>query len=213
MHYMKAKDTILRDIPVITYQGPYVHMNRNMIVHHTFRRYPLFDYLLMVDSDALWPDNVIERIQGYDRDQAVVTGLSFGANWQRSAPHAQIAKPDGTGFTPLAYSEVERMVENPSLYKIDAGGVGCTAIRRDVFEKLAEDSPAWFEFTKNPKGIEIGEDIGFCMKVAKAGYSMWVDSALIYKHVALFPYDEQFYLRTAIHPANAPLPALKHSRS
>lgn len=194
VHYMQHKDSILRDIPVITYQGPYVHMNRNMIVHQAFRDYPLFDYLLMLDSDVLWPENVLERLQGYDHDAAVVTGLCFSTNWRRSVPLAQTAKFDGTGFIPIAYKEVERMVENPSLYKVDAAGMGCTAIRRDVFEKLAEDRPAWFEFTKSPSGIEIFEDIGFCMKAAKAGYSIWVDSAVVYKHVSLFPYDEQFYL-------------------
>lgn len=79
-----------------------------------------------------------------------------------------------------------------SLVEVDACGTGCVLYNVQVFKKIR---PPWFEFKANPdkeKGGVVGEDIGFCLKLKKAGYKIYVDTSVKVKHLTTFSVDEAF---------------------
>jgi hypothetical protein len=70
---------------------------------------------------------------------------------------------------------------NEGIEFIDGAATGCLFIKREVFEKLERP---YFEFKYDPitrMPIE-GEDIGFCLKMAKLGIKFLVDYSMICKH-------------------------------
>jgi GT2 family glycosyltransferase len=59
-------------------------------------------------------------------------------------------------------------------FQVLATGAACILIHRDVFEAIDAPEPyRWFQETQYGKA-EIGEDVTFCLRAAKAGYDTFV---------------------------------------
>lgn len=120
------------------------------------------EYLLMVDSDVLPPENVLE-LQEYDA--GVVSPLIFSMRDGVPYPVGAVENEDGN-FT--MYAGEDHGEEDV----VDLAGVGtaCMLVKREVFEAL--DEP-YFEFVKEPDGsVNTGEDFDFCRRVGEAGFDI-----------------------------------------
>ncbi len=136
-------------------------------------------HLLMLDADMLYPHDTIIKLYSHKLD--VVSGLI----WRRYPP-----------FDSLMYkgelNSWERIEEwkDGELVEVDATGTGCIMYNCEVFRKI---KPPWFEFVENPdkeRGGVIGEDIGFCLKLKKAGYRIFVDTSVKTAHLTTFSVNE-----------------------
>jgi len=66
------------------------------------------------------------------------------------------------------------------LVEVDATGAGCIMYEMSVFRKMPRP---WFKSQTNPDGSVLGEDVGFCQELKKAGYRIFVDTSVPAGHL------------------------------
>jgi len=132
------------------------------------------DYLYMIDDDMICQDDMFERL--YARNVDMVAPLAFS----RNPPHK-----------PVIYESIEvtdpvmKMKKNTnrwanyyrdSLNECDAVGFGAVLIKADVLRGVPEPRFMSSEGT--------GEDILFCYKAKKAGFRVFMDTAVKIGHLS-----------------------------
>ena len=142
------------------------------------------DILWFLDSDVCPPKHVLDLITMHGNKWEVAGApypgfMAQPGESQRQitfAVYKQIAPgPDGKPrIAPCAVPE-----EGAEF--IDGIATGCLFIKREVFDKLERP---YFEFKYDPitrQPIE-GEDIGFCLKMARLGIKFFTDYSMVCKH-------------------------------
>jgi len=139
-------------------------------------------HLLMPDLDQTYPVDTIPKLLAHNLPVV-------GAMVHRRYPP----------FDPLmmrgdinSYSPVEDW-EDGALVEVDATGSGCIMYDMKVFHNIPGP---WFKFRPNPdpdrEGI-VGEDIGFCSDLRKAGYRIYVDTSIKCGHLSTMEVTEETY--------------------
>lgn len=139
------------------------------------------DYLLMVDTDMYLPINLVDRLLKHDKD--IVGGLCFSGRSEGGVtPAIRVITDNGDGPT------IEPLWDYPtdSLVQVAAIGAACMLVKREVAETVlqarGEDHPMpWFAHGAH-NGVEIGEDVAFCLTAGKVGFEVWVDTGMIILH-------------------------------
>lgn len=130
-------------------------------------------HLLFVDSDMMFPYQVIPQLLAHDKD---IVGVEYNL---RQFPLKKTCEP---------------MVERKSdeLYEARHAGTGLMLIKMSIFEKEWKDprdgsKTAWFNFMRDSQGaLAMGEDVFFCNAARDMGYKTYVDPTIIVKHVGTF---------------------------
>ena len=168
------------------------------------------EWLFWVDSDMGFEPDIIERLlRSADRQTRPIVGaLAFGyAAIDGTAsglgdPQYQlfptIMQTTGVGtIQPVANYPRDRVVE------CDATGSACILIHRRVFERMAEqfDPAAPWYFRMLHQGLELGEDVTFCLRAKACGYPIFVDPRVKTSHrKPVFLTEELFDLHRALQP-------------
>ena len=130
-------------------------------------------HLFCLDADIVLPNYALTAL--VEADQDVVTGIYF----QKEPPYRPVIMVKG-GFSRRRKKErglhsfIIEWPEN-TIFPIDAAGMGCCLIKREVFEKI---KAPWFAWTE-----ESGEDIGFFMRLRKENVPIFCHSGVICGHV------------------------------
>lgn len=115
-------------------------------------------HILFLDSDMLFPVDVITRLLRHNKD---IVGAMYS---QRAAP-----------FHPLGVTyEGEHKNITQGLCRMKIIPTGCLLIRLQVFDRI---SKPWFSTAIIGEKI-IGEDYYFCEQAQKAGFEIWCDGDL-----------------------------------
>lgn len=123
------------------------------------------EWLLMVDSDIVPPDNVLDMI---DNNVPVCSAYA------RTIVNGELI-PVGMTKNENGYHHDFKHSKS-GLHKVDAVGTGCILIKREVFYKL---NTPFFRFQYNENGLLInGEDFDFSERVG----SVYFDSRYKCKH-------------------------------
>ena len=149
-------------------------------------------WLWWVDTDMGFEPDVVELLMAAAdaEERPVVGGLCFAM--KHAAPDTangfvglplptlyQWGEMDGKeGFVP--------MVEYPrdSLVQCAGTGSACILIHRSVFERIAEDEgPNWYTPVRHPDLGEVSEDLSFCLRLARLGIPLWVNTAAKTTHL------------------------------
>ena len=133
------------------------------------------DYLYMIDDDMICPDNMFEKL--YEADKPVVAPLAFTRNF----PHKPVIYSCIEGWDAIAqkdYFTNYAVMNYPKdqLREVDAVGFGAVLIKTEVLRNVA--TPRFMSTCGT------GEDILFCYKAKKAGYSTWVDTRVKLGHIS-----------------------------
>lgn len=141
-------------------------------------------HLVMLDTDQTYPRHVITRLLSHDLD---AVGALVYRRYPPFDPVMYRARPDSNGYDHVP----EKEMFSGKLVEVDATGCGCVMFKTDVFHQV---DPPWFVFHP-PKGekMNIGEDIGFCAKLRRAGYKIFVDTSLEVEHLALMSVNRSAY--------------------
>jgi len=130
-------------------------------------------HLMMMDTDMCFHPKTITRLLSLNLD--VVGALCY----KRYPP-----------FDPIMYKgdintyEIIEEWEEGELVEVDATGTGCLMFNMKVFREMPDDP--WFRFRPNPDqniGGIVGEDIGFCSDLKRAGYKIYVDTSIPAEHL------------------------------
>lgn len=136
------------------------------------------DWLLFLDSDMTFPPDTIERLLSHNKP--IVSGLCFKRQWP---PRPTIYRSLDADMNSVA-----NLTEWDPLQKIDAAGCACLLIRREVLEAV----PApWFALDEWPAA----EDVGFFVKVRKAGIEAYADTTVSCGHVGPYEFGEADFQR------------------
>ena len=129
------------------------------------------EWLIFIDSDIVPPMNLLDII---DNSKDIISAINF--TWKDNELIPLIMKKEKMGYK-LDQDIINRK-ENS--LRVDAVGLGCFIIKREVFKKI---NLPYFEFIYDKKGILInGEDFNFCEKAKKAGFDIWIDKRFITNH-------------------------------
>lgn len=126
------------------------------------------DYLLMVDSDVVLPENSLRDL--LDPPVEIVSGLVRMKSLRRKGEYTAVFKG-----APLLYQELP---EGRS--RIDRCGGACLMIKTSILKDIPRP---WFEYHEESGGRAISEDIWFCMQAAKAGIPIWADKRVACGHI------------------------------
>lgn len=133
-------------------------------------------YLFMVDDDMLAPPDLFYKLAVHDKD--ICAALAFTRNPDHK-PVIYETMDEGFDYaTGTRYGGFTRFVNNypkNQLVECDAVGFGAVLIKTDIFKKLKKP---WFF------GMEgTGEDITLCIKAKKAGFRVYMDTAIKLGHL------------------------------
>lgn len=143
--------------------------NRNMLVESFLAGPPSHQWILFVDSDMTPEPFTIPRLLSHNVD--VVGALYYSRDGQYQPMYGE-----------LADDRVQTSAEG--LRKVAWVGTGCLLVKRSVLEVM--DRP-YMEFL----APGMAEDVYFCAKAGKLGFSVYVDTALCAGHMSAEPIDRE----------------------
>ena len=133
------------------------------------------DYVLWLDSDVVFPPDLMERLMEDIQGKDMVTAVYHA----RKPPFRPVIwKIIRTGLLP-ENAQVEQYDDYPEdgLFEIEGCGFGAVLMKTGVIRDVAET----FHQTFGPiPGM--GEDLSFCIRARNCGYKIWCDPSLQIGH-------------------------------
>lgn len=193
-----------------------VHWVRNYLLAQLYKSGTPFDYVLFCDDDMVPPPDALIKLleKKVDVIGAVCTvrqdpPLPNARYYNQTMQCYQTADIDrggvwnlgaiGTGFMLLSRKVLEDVGEYTLKQRYFREHLGMSeekaAIREREDRARAEkdNNKFWFEFLKDPKAGELGEDISFCLKAKECGYEIFGDSTIIVGHVGNYAFSLEDY--------------------
>ena len=166
-NFLRASDAMPWD-GYITTESTYLPDARNTI-HEQFVKNSDLPYLMMIDSDILFPPGIVDTLMKHDLP--IVGGWYRNKKTQKPVVYEYVSTTDGVNNF--------RTIETPGkgLQKVDGMGAGCWLMRRDVAEALGERP-----YDMNGGG----EDLTLCKKLMDLEIPLYVDWDLPMAHVGVF---------------------------
>jgi len=145
--------------------GCHNYKNRNKIVQDSLDNGS--DYVFMVDTDMVFPDDALLKLFQADKD---IIGATYN---KRSLP-----------ITPIHTVVREAMPQK--IFRINAVPTGLILIKAKVLHTM---DPPWFA-VQWLEGVEfIGPDIFFCNKAVRTyGFETWIDPTIEVQHLGDYKY-------------------------
>jgi hypothetical protein len=188
--------------------GVHVPTARSRIVQNFLDHPAEPDWLWMVDTDATFGDDILERLlaSADEKDRPIVGALAFGVRGMKDQAGEPIVNAVGASpleLFPTLYTWDDKgtvcIRDYPpnQVVQVNATGAHCMVIHRRVLT-----DPAWLEdghplpyFRTGVRlGREVSEDQFFCIKAQALGYPIHVDTGAKTGHVKTFIADEELYL-------------------
>jgi GT2 family glycosyltransferase len=127
------------------------------------------DWLLMADNDMGLPSNLLKLLDWAPANADVVVPRFYRA----------MSLANGGVGVQRCWELLESAKDEP-WPELIAGGTGCMAIRRSVFQRVR---PPWFRFAYAEDGrITKGEDISFCERTRAAGCRIFGCQSITVQH-------------------------------
>jgi len=161
--------------------GTIISYARNMLTTE-FLASPA-EWLWMTDADMVFgPREMMGLLADADPvERPVITGVCaiLNASGDGTIPNVFRAVRDDAGQ--LAGFEPMMDIANSGLVRADGCGAAFMLIHRGVLEKIAADHGGgmpWFRESVTATGGSRGEDLSFCVRLAEAGFPLWVQAGV-----------------------------------
>lgn len=149
---------------------------RNEIATYTINN--KYDYVLMVDSDIILPQNTLTCL--LEDSPSICLGVYPRKNTK--IQETELFKIGSSDFkNRYTYDEISDF-DNYRL-NIKGGGLGCCLIQADIFKKMPYP---WFKFVVYNNGSVLSEDLYFCNEAKKVGISIYADLRIQCGHLAQY---------------------------
>lgn len=131
------------------------------------------EWLWIMGDDHRFRPDMLMKLLDHDVDLCVPIVSRRGSPFQTVLYKS--AALDGSSYLTYSWGDLTRDAPKGGLVNVDAAGSAGMLIKKHVLDVIRED---WFEWTKT-----ISEDIGFCLKARKAGYSIYADTDQTMTHM------------------------------
>jgi len=123
------------------------------------------EYTLWLDSDITFPSSIAMRLMSHNEPLVACNYI------RRQLPAKGVAyEVIGDWQNPLSFDIEDELVD------VQGVGMGCMLMKTEILTKIQKP---WFEFGWSPDSNDfLGEDMLFCQKATKAGYTVKIDTAL-----------------------------------
>jgi uncharacterized protein YacL (UPF0231 family) len=123
------------------------------------------EYMLWLDSDMVFPSTTAMRLMSHNEDVVAANYV------RRQLPAKGVAyEKIGDWQNPLPF------VAQNHLVPVEGIGMGCMLVKTKILNEIPKP---WFEFHWTEESNDfLGEDMDFCQKMKKAGYTIKVDTNL-----------------------------------
>lgn len=173
--------------------GPYLDMGRNNVVREFMKTDD--DYLLFIDSDISWTAEDIDRLYANLSPDYVLGGYYLNPylegvkpvvyEWQRPDP----GDPNGWLLLSITEDSLLARADSTGLALSTCIGTGFMCIPREILEVIGSKYQKPCEYFSTPifngapgAGIQLGEDLAFCLRVWDAGYQVIIDTNIKLDH-------------------------------
>jgi len=131
------------------------------------------DYIFFLDTDVVPPNDVLPHLLGWKLP--IVSALY----WTKARLPCAYKLTDGDHVKAVEPLFTQRFIE------VDAVGAGCLLVDARVFKEIP---PPWFQWNMLPwatpeEKTGHSEDINFCIKAKKHGFTIYLDTAIRCKHL------------------------------
>jgi len=170
-NFIRKKINSIKNISIV--RGKYFESVRERIVHsrNILREEALknYDYFLSLEQDVIPPRDIIERMLKHKKK--IVSGIYF-VTFEDNLVPLLYKKVRGDEVRHLTFEEVK----NDRLIEVDACGLGCVLIHKDVLKKVK------FRYDKTKEPFD---DIWFCIDAAKNGFKIYCDTSVKCVHMIM----------------------------
>lgn len=135
-----------------------------------------YDYVLMVDSDVIVPQNALECL--LDPPGNIVLGCCPRKN--STDGRIEIYRPGTFSFTD--YFTYNSLPESDRV-TVKGGGFACALVNVSVFKLLPFP---WFKYVTYEDGSSLSEDLYFCIQANEAGFEVEADTRVRCGHLARY---------------------------
>jgi hypothetical protein len=167
------------------------------------------DWLWIVDTDATFPDDTLERLiaSADPKVRPIVGALAFGVkprfgDWSNRCLAAPLqGLPTLFTFDGANTNRIDNYPPD-QLVQVHATGAHCLLVHRSVLadKRWIDGHPSpWFR-TAVRNGEVVAEDNFFCTKAGSLGFPIYVDTAIKTGHVKSFIADEDWFRSTTYAP-------------
>jgi glycosyltransferase involved in cell wall biosynthesis len=148
-----------------------IHYARNAVADFALDQG--FDWLIQLDDDATFPDDVVRRLLTHDKE--VVTALAY----QRKPPYLPCIYECNDNVDQMIGRPLEG-VEHTGLRRVDVSGFHVSVIQTSVIKKLRDAGIRQYYGGFDNK---VGEDFAMCLNLKKVGVKVHCDTGLIAGHL------------------------------
>lgn len=139
-----------------------------------------YDYLFMIDSDMVMPEDTLVRLLDHDKD--IVSALAFKRRFPFEPAVLRIASI--VNGKPV-FENLKEWTRN-QLIEVEGTGFACSMIKTSVFETMGDTN--YFLPT-----LDYSEDYSFCIRAREKGYTVYVDTSLVAGHIGEQVVYEEHY--------------------
>lgn len=164
--------------------GSLVYTSRNELAKFAIKNE--FDYVLWLDSDMVFDDDILIRMMAklQEQDLDMLTGLYF----RRVMPYSPVLFDElSLSKTTWKWSNFETIPEN-GLFEVGGCGFGCVLMSTDVLMSVQGKHRQMFHPLNNG-----GEDLSFCWRARNCGYKIMCDPEIVCGHVGYAVVNDVFY--------------------
>lgn len=162
-------------------RGIYLHYQRAQLALEALEDERV-THILYADADQSFPPWTMTRL--LQHDLPLVCGLVMMGSWPFNYLVYDFDKDNGR-YTAVELTDAESFPYLKEQYRhklleADAAGMGCSLVRRDVFDNIKKP---WFDtpIRKDMTGM-LGEDLFFSRRLREAGYRVFIDTSVICEH-------------------------------
>lgn len=138
-----------------------------------------YDYILMVDSDIVVPENALRDLLEHESDVCIGFYVRKGSEDGSTC----LYKRDRLNYDECFTVSEMRAMRDGGEYtlRVKGGGLGCALVSVSVFEKIAFP---WFDWVTYADGHGVlSEDLYFCRECERAHVPIYADTRVACGHV------------------------------